>query len=377
MQKNNNRLLVIVLSVALLVFSQAFTLLKPAGRDRTPPTVMLSMPDPTGKNGWYNQPVSIYVYAWDGDRGISDVKISLGGSTWYKRSLTIRKDGTYRVIGRATDKSGNSASVSKIIKVDMTAPTFELIVPEAKGANNWHVQPVKLALNGADNLSGVFQTSLAAEGSFDPLQTGLLDAREMVSTANISQDIVLGNILNEAQAELEIKESGKYQVSGFVEDIAGNRTPVETLITMDMIAPSVQIKSPARYFGEIELVGEMADQESGIEQVWVDYGGGWRRAEFKQGNWSSFWQTEGLTDGEYTIQAKALDKAGNLTVTSYSVTVLNHTWPIFAICGVLLSLGLAAMYDPRRKALRDLTLSVVRYSHMDNSARQLERKMND
>ncbi len=377
MDKKMTRLVLLALAAVMLVFSPAYTLLKPAGKDRTPPTVMLSLPEPTGNNGWYNAPVSIYVYAWDGGKGVSNVQISLGGGTWYKRSLTIRKDGTYRVIGKASDKAGNIATTWQVIKVDMTAPVVDFVVPEAGGENDWHVQPVKLTLNGEDALSGVYRTSLAAQGSLDPFQAGWLDAREMIASTNAAQDLIRGAALDEANAELEIKESGTFQVSGYVEDLAGNRALVETLITMDMTAPLLQVESPDQYFGDIELTGMMLDEDSGIEQVWVDVGSGWRRAELETGNWSSLWQTDGLTDGEYIVKAKALDQAGNLAETSYPITVLNHTWPIFALCGVLLSLGLAAMYDPRRKALRELTLSVARYSHMERSARQLERMMND
>jgi hypothetical protein len=199
----------------------------------------------------------------------------------------------------------------------------------------------------------------------------------MVEPEKGSQDIVLGNILSTTQAEIEINRTGDYQVNGYVEDVAGNRTPVTAQVSMDMIAPSIQFKSPDRYSGDIQVAGEMADANSGIDQVWVDFGNGWQRADFNQGNWSSLWNSADVRDGEYTVQARAMDKAGNLTTVSYPVTVLNHTWPIYAICGVLLSLGLTAMYDPRKRALRELTLSTARYAHMDHSARELERKLND
>ena len=335
----------------------------------------LSLPDPTGKNGWYNKPLSVYVNAWDNGKGISDVQISLGGGTWYKRSLTIRKDGTYKVIGRATDKAGNIATTWRIVHVDMTAPTVEFIVPATQGIGKWYVKPIKLSLNGEDNLSGVYQTSLTAEGIFDPLSKGLLDAREMAVAQDQYQQLFLGNVLSKSEAEITIQQSGEYQVNGYVEDIAGNRAPVDISISMDLTAPKIQVQSPTQFFGDIKLIGLTEDQDSGISQVWVDYGGGWRRAEINQGNWSSLWQTADLKDGDYTIEAKAMDKAGNIASTSYPVTVLNHTWPIAAFCGVLLSLGLTALYDPRRKALREFTLSVARYSHMDRSARELERKM--
>jgi hypothetical protein len=177
MHKKSARLTLILLSTVLLVSGSAYTLMRPAGKDRNPPTVMLSIPAPTGNNGWYNKPLSVYVYAWDGGKGVKDVEVSLGGGTWYKRTLTIRKDGTYKVIGKASDKAGNVATTWQIVHVDMTPPTVDFVVPQAQGiTNNWYVKPVTLTLSGEDNLSGVYQTNLTANGSLDSLQTGLLDA---------------------------------------------------------------------------------------------------------------------------------------------------------------------------------------------------------
>lgn len=365
----------------LLAFSgSAFTLQKKAGKDHNPPTVVLSMPAPTGNNGWYNQPVQVYVKAWDSGKGISDVQVSLGGGTWYKRSLTIRKDGTYYVIGRATDKAGNTASVTRIVKVDLTPPVVEFNVPRGSGLQGWHVAPVALALNGSDALSGVYKTSLSALGTFDKSKRGLLDSRETYSdsqTQPSSQILVNGRELNATSAYINVSESGNYIVSGYVEDIAGNRTPVEARVVLDLNAPQVQISAPDQYFGEIELAGSVSEDESGIAGVWVESGKGWKRADMQGSDWSLTWPTEGLKDDVYTIHARVLDKAGNQSDSISQVTVVNHFWPMAAIFGILISLGLVAMYDPRRRALMELTRMTARYAHMDASARLLERKKYD
>ena len=94
-------------------------------------------------------------------------------------------------------------------------------------------------------------------------------------------------------------------------------------------------------------------------------------------DWSLTWPTEGLKDDVYTIHARVLDKAGNQSDSISQVTVVNHFWPMAAIFGILISLGLVAMYDPRRRALMELTRMTARYAHMDASARLLERKKYD
>ncbi len=372
----------LLVGFALLVaFSgSAFTLQKKVGKDNNPPTVVLSMPAPTGNNGWYNKPVQVYVKAWDGGKGISNVQVSLGGGTWYDCSLTIRKDGTYYVIGRATDKAGNTASVTEIVKVDLTPPVVEFNIPQGSGFQDWYVAPVSLALNGSDALSGVFKTTLNAEGSFDRSERGLLDSRESYSSEpaqEASQILVNGRELNATSAYINVSESGDYVVRGYVEDLAGNRTPVEANVVVDLDAPQVEFASPARYYGDIELVGSVSEDISGIVGVWIDSGEGWRRAEVQGSNWSILWPTEGLKDGIYTIQAQVLDNAGNLSKNFTEITVVNHFWPMAALFGILISLGLVAMYDPRRRALMELTQMTAKYAHMDHSARLLERKKYD
>jgi hypothetical protein len=208
----------------------------------------------------------------------------------------------------------------------------------------------------------------------------LLDNRESYSSEQAqeaSQILVNGRELNATSAYINVSESGDYVVSGYVEDIAGNRTPVEAHVVLDLEAPQVEFASPAQYYGDIELVGSVSEDVSGIVGVWVDSGEGWRRAELQGSNWSILWPTDGLKDGIYTIQAQVLDNAGNLSKNFTEVTVVNHFWPMAALFGILISLGLVAMYDPRRRALMELTRMTAKYAHMDASARLLERKKYD
>lgn len=370
----------LVLSAALFLFSPAYTLQKKVSKDKTPPTVILSIPAPTGKNGWYNEPIPVRVIAWDGGSGVGSIQVSLGGGTWYRNALTIRRDGTYLVIGKASDHSGNSAKVSQVVHLDMTAPTVDFVVPEAQGTSDWHLDSVNISLSGSDELSGVYQTDLIAKGNYDQAERDLIDLQEVYlpvdSQAN-SQYIVLGNIISETEADIELTQSGNYQISGYVEDVAGNRTPVETQISIDINDPQITFNPPETYFGEIELGGSISDHESGVKKVWVDKGDGWQVADFNQSSWLVPWQTDDLQDDKYVIRAKVMDKAGNSTETSYTVTVVNNIWPILAICGVLLSLGLVTLYDPRRRAFRKLTLTLAKYSHMDHSASQIRKDWYD
>ena len=378
MNKHLKTPLLLCLALLSIISGSAFTLQKKVGRDRNPPTVVLSMPAPTGNNGWYNQPVQVYVKAYDSGSGLADVQVSLGGGTWYKRSLTIRKDGTFYVIGKAVDKAGNMATATQLIKVDLTPPEVDFNIPQVNGQPDWYITPISLALNGSDALSGVYKTTLSAKGTFEPVENGLLDSRESyINAQTASQILVDGKELNSTSAYIKVTRSGNYLVSGYVEDIAGNRTPVETRVVLDLDAPQIDFKSSDQYYGEIELNGPISEENSGVAGVWIDSGKGWKRADVINSDWSYLWTTDGLKDGDYIVRARVMDKAGNSSDSSTKITVINHFWPLAAIFGVLISLGLVAMYDPRRRALMELTQMTARYAHMDYSARQLERKKYD
>ena len=191
---------------------------------------------------------------------------------------------------------------------------------------------------------------------FEPVDNGLLDSREShINVQTASQILVDGKELNSTSAYIKVTRSGDYLVSGYVEDIAGNRTPVETRVVLDLNAPQIEFTSSDQYYGEIELNGPIAEENSGVAGVWIDSGKGWKRADVINSDWSYLWTTDGLKDGDYIVQARVMDKAGNSSDSSTKITVINHFWPLAAIFGVLISLGLVAMYDPRRRALMELT----------------------
>jgi len=385
----------LIFSSAMLIFASAFIPQKSlsengmqvedgqmninSGRfegDHTPPTVTLSIPAPTGKNGWYNAPVSVLVRAWDGGSGVVSAQVSLGGKTWYKRALAIREDGTYLVMGKAVDRAGNVATISTLIKVDMTAPEIVFNVPEPDGKSEWYVDSVHFSLNGTDNLSGVFKTDLYAQGSFDPSTRSLLDVQETYQEEEdqVSQYLILGESNGEADSILKLTQSGEYLVTGYVEDVAGNRTPVETRVSIDVTPPQITFSSPNQMFGMMGLTGSLEEYESGISGVWIDEGAGWEEADFGSSTWQTSWQTRGLKDGKLTIRAKVVDGAGNYSIVNYPVTVVNHIWPILAFSGIVLSLGLIALYDPRRRAVQELTLILAKYSRMERNASQLRKE---
>lgn len=346
-------------------------------QDDSPPMVSLGISQPTGNNGWYNAPVSVTVKAYDGGSGLASREVSLGGKVWYSNALVVKEDGTFRVYGRATDRAGNTTTTSMVINVDMTKPELRMTIPDARGYNDWYVNSVPVRLSGSDALSGMAGTHLLIMGESIPNEPGFVDDKDTFNLEKINSfhRLISGsNNIHDSQALIET--SGVYQINGFVEDLAGNRTFIEKTIQVDMTPPLVEINSPKKFFGKITIDGSIMDHDSGIQRLFADTGDGWEEIKpVSAAFWELDWVTDHLKDGKYLIKARVEDAAGNQNFTYYTATVINNIWPVFTFIGVLLSLGLLAMYDPRRIAWRQLSTTLSKISRMEKNAMRLREEL--
>ncbi len=346
-------------------------------KDDTPPMVSLGISQPTGNNGWYNEPVSVVVKAFDDGSGIASKQVSIGGKSWYENALVVRQDGAFRIYGRATDRAGNTTTTSVLINVDMSKPVLNFTLPDPRGYQSWYVNPIAIRITGTDQLSGMAATHLLIEGDSTATEISPWDAQEAFNDEDVRkyQQLIMGS--NETNnSEASINESGAYHISGYVEDLAGNRTYLEKDIQVDLTPPQLEIHSPRKFFGKITIDGFMLDYDSGVQKLFVDTGSGWQEIkDAGTSSWEIDWATDDLKDGKYLIQAKVQDAAGNQTFSYYTATVLNHIWPIFTFIGVLFSLGLLAIYDPRRKAWHDLSVMLAKLAHMEKNAMTLREEM--
>lgn len=373
----------IVISIMMIFLNSGFSgqvenLTTMELNDDSPPMVSLGMSGPTGKNGWYNQPVTVVVKAFDDGSGIVSRQVSVGGTIWYENALVLRKDGTYRIYGRAVDRAGNMSTTSTLVNIDMTKPELKLSVPDPKGYKKWHVNPVQVKLSGSDGLSGMAETNLLIEGSSISSEISPWESQEAFNLEKLRsyQQIISGKRTGVSNSQALIEESGNYKITGFVEDLAGNRTYIEKTLEIDLTMPEVEIRSPKKFFGKITIEGSVLDFDSGISKLMVDLGNGWKEVKVAEdGGWQVVWHTDELRDGKYLVQSKVSDVAGNQSFAYYTATVLNNIWPIFAIFGVLVSLGVVAAYDPRRSAWSEFSTTLVKIARMEKNSMKLRREM--
>jgi large repetitive protein len=269
----------------------------------------------------------------------TQVTVTLNGKSY---TATVQSDGSwtttvpaadvgaladgasYQVAVSAQDSAGNSASATRDISVDTTAPTI--------GVNT---------LSGDDVLNAAeAQQPLTVHGSSsaEAGQTVTVTLGGKNYTATVSNDGTW--TLDVPPADLASLSEGALTVTASVTDKAGNPGSTTHTLTVDTLAPTVTISTVADddIVNNVEqLAGQTIRGTTTAEQgqtVTVSFNGHRYEASVAEdGSWSVFVPGRdflGLTDGDYTITATVNDKAGNPGSATHEVT-LNGDVPTIAI----------------------------------------------
>jgi hypothetical protein len=156
------------------------------------------------------------------------------------------------------------------------------------GRNGWYVSDVEVSATASDAISGL--NSL--EGSLDG-----------------------GGTWNKFPFQLS---DGVHEIQAHARDVAGNETVQNRSIQIDMVPPDSEFTSHSNgdvVQGEVLLGGNVSDLTSGVEgvEVSVDGGANWQRGTVdSRDTWSFPWNAVDFPNGEYTLQARGVDQAGNV-----------------------------------------------------------------
>jgi hypothetical protein len=167
------------------------------------------------------------------------------------------------------------------------------------GRNGWYVSEVALSASATDAISGL---------SF---LKGSLDG----GTTWISFPVHFTD--------------GEHLTLIHARDVAGNEVTVERRILVDTVAPTVQITSHTNgdvVQGDVRLSGSLEDLTSrpGGGEISVDGGSTWFPVSLHTDTWSFVWRSGEVSNGNYTIQMRGFDRAGNgSAISSISLTVDN------------------------------------------------------
>jgi hypothetical protein len=204
----------------------------------------------------------------------------------------------------AISESGRTASGSSTWQRDGTPPTINWVLPLVDGRNGWYVSQVEVSATASDGISGLY----SLEGSPDG-----------------------GGTWSNFPFQLS---DGTHEIQAHARDAAGNEAGQTRSVKVDTVPPVSEITSHSNgdmVQGEVLLGGNVNDLISGVERVEVslDDGTTWQRGTVGSGNaWTFPWNAAEIPNGEYTLQVRAVDQAGNVGDVD-TVTLMVSNGPPF------------------------------------------------
>jgi hypothetical protein len=135
--------------------------------DKTAPVISGEATGEPGTGGWYRDDVSV---AWSCHDELSGLAADCPAET-----KVTGEGGDLSASLTATDRAGHAATRTVGgIKIDRTAPATTADVPEPL-PSGWYAGPVRVTLDGTDNLSGVANTYYSVDGGDDQPYDGPFD----------------------------------------------------------------------------------------------------------------------------------------------------------------------------------------------------------
>lgn len=257
--------------------------------DNSYPTATISIPSPTGSNGWFKTlPVVVSVTGSDTYSGLAVARLSTDADTWQPSSITFASEGSSIVWYGADDLAGNRSDYSgQFINIDTTPPDFTPSISGTMGANGWYVSNVVVDASASDNLSGISSVVVSDNGGA---------AKPVPVTLT----------------------SGTHALMITATDIAGNSRSTTLNLTIDtdgpIITPSITGTEGNHnwYVSDVDVTATVSDPLSGLDgilEVSVDGGA---------------WTTElpiHFTEGEHIVVLRAYDEAGNESIKNLTINV--------------------------------------------------------
>lgn len=271
--------------------------------DKTAPNITYSVTPVANNYGWNNSDVTITFNCSDPLANSND-PTSASGIESCSSPVTLSTEGNNQTVqGTATDKAGNSTTITANVNLDKTAPVITSQLSQQPNSNGWNNTPVTVSYTCTDALSGV-QTC--------------------------------------ADPQIESND-GTYTLSGVATDKAGNTSSVDTTVNIDQTAPTVGTAAwstnPVQVGSNTTLTVPATDATSGVTTgeyfIGSDPGKGNATPMTYDPGTGNLTATFGssLTPGVYTIGYRSQDAAGNWSNTSTTMLVVYDTNTTLSMTG--------------------------------------------
>lgn len=283
--------------------------------DTMPPvtTASLSPSVPDGSGGNYASPVTVTLGATDNDSGVAKTEYSVNSGIWktYSSPFSFGTDGTYTVEFRSTDNAGNEegnksvqfAIALPVVILDTAAPTTTAAIDplSADGSNGWHVSPVTVTLTATDDKSGVDSTQFSLDGA---------------PWADYSAPVV-------------VSSDGVHSFEFRSTDFAGNVEATKAVsFKIDTAKPNLTATvDPSASDG----VNGWYVTAVNVTLATTDGGSGLAKTEYRinAGSWTDYTDPIAVaSDGQYAIEARSVDTAGNASDTVTKSVKLDRVKPV-------------------------------------------------
>ena len=263
--------------------------------DKTPPVITFTPSGTPGANGWYTSPVALHINASDALSEVASIEYRLDSGSWMPGNSLALSDGKHTVEARATDKAGNLSTVSAAetirIQIDTIAPSLTTSLSGKLGLAGWYVSDVTFAASASDATSGPVLIEYRLDG---------------------------GSWL--PGDNLTASSEGAHNVDFRATDQAGLRSTASLSAMLDKTSPSITftptgaIGANGWYISPVSLLVKASDIFSGVDSI---------ETRLEDGIWTPG-NSLTLGDGKHTVEARATDKAGNLSAVSTAETIGIH-----------------------------------------------------
>ncbi|MBS3817562.1 MAG: S8 family serine peptidase [Candidatus Thermoplasmatota archaeon] len=305
--------------------------------DTTPPLLNVSLEEGAVFN---NDSLTV---RWTGTRRgteITGYEVRLDGEGWVDKELSTEHtiteldEGNHTIEVRATDEAGNVETQGVNFVVDTRRPVLNIVGPEEGSIFN--SGPITVEWESQDNTTGI-----------DHHEVGLENEEGWESTTN------------ETSHTLEGLEDGNHTIYVRTTDMAGNSAEDEVTFTLDTTPPVLEIEEPGegKKIEEdtvtVEWSGESTVTEIDHYEIRLEGEDGWVNV----GDNTSH-TFDGLEDGDYTVQIRVVDEAGNTGTESIDFTVdspalgtgsMGYLWWIIPLIIVAILIAAFIVFNRKRR----------------------------
>jgi len=284
--------------------------IKKGGPDTFPPIVIITSP----QNGSFmnSDEVMVEWEGFDNQSGIEHYEFKLDNGSWTEAGMNTNhtftglEEGPHIIIVSAHDVGKLIGTASVNFTIDLTRPQLTIRLP--LNGTLLTSREVTVEWTASDELSGI-------------------------AWAEVRADCCNWTIADRpGQHTLDLDSDGLHAVEVAVTDNAGNRIERGVSFTIDTYLPELTILAPEDgiYYrsGDVKVYWTGGDNGSGLEGYWFRVND-WNWTSMGMKTDRSLWS---LPDGNYTIQVKAADLAGNIRIETVQI-VIDGTPPNLRIIG--------------------------------------------